>query len=104
MLIQIIISPWATLWILPPVVSLSCLLLSGSIAGLSLGLKYVRAYVIGIPEISISSCSTVILGICVLLLLYINLINRWEDNFDSLPWKKQQSAAKAGLSCPFTGR
>ena len=79
------------------------MLISGSIGGLSLGLKYVRAHIIGVPEINISTFSTVMLGVCVCLMLYLNLVNRWEDNFDSLPWKQQQNTPREKLLCPFTG-
>lgn len=102
MLFQTMFGPFATLWILPPVVSMSCLLITGSVCGLSLGLKYVRAHEIGIPEISVSVFSTSMVGVCLLLLLYMNVVSRWEDNFDTWPWK-QQNPAKSNLYCPFTG-
>ncbi len=94
--------PLATLWTLPPVISLCCLLICGSISGLSLGLKYVRAHEIGIPEVNISVFSTSMLGVSLLLLLYMNVVRRWEDNFDTWPWK-QQNSAKSKFYCPFTG-
>lgn len=102
MIFQALVGPLATLWTLPPVLSLCCVLISGSIAGLSLGLKYVRAHEIGIPEVNMSVFSTSMVGVSLLLLFYINVINRWEDNFDAWPWK-QQNSAKSKLYCPFTG-
>ncbi|CAL5229982.1 g13414 [Coccomyxa viridis] len=33
----------------------------------------------------------------------MTLIQRWEDNFESLPWKSLQHTAKTRLICPFTG-
>ncbi|KAK9908128.1 hypothetical protein WJX75_002978 [Coccomyxa subellipsoidea] len=42
------------------------------------------------------------LGVSLLLLLYMNVVRRWEDNFDTWPWK-QQNSAKSKLYCPFTG-
>lgn len=103
MLIQIILGPVATLWILPWRVAASCLFVTGSVGGLSLGLKYVRAHYIGIPEINISVVSTSMLGISLSVLVFMTLIQRWEDNFDSLPWKSLQHSAKTRLICPFTG-
>ena len=103
MLIQVIMGPFATLWILPWKLAASCLFVTGSVGGLSLGLKYVRAHYIGIPEINISVVSTSMLGMCLLVLLFMTLVQRWEDNFDSLPWTSLQHNAKTRLICPFTG-
>ena len=103
MLIQVILGPFATLWILPWRLAASCLFVTGSVGGLSLGLKYVRAHYIGIPEINISVLSTSMVGMCLFVLLFMTLIQRWEDNFESLPWKSLQHTAKTRLICPFTG-
>ena len=103
MILQIILGPIATLWILPSKVAASCLFVTGSVGGLSLGLRYVRAHYIGVPEIDISVFSTTMLGVCVLSLMYTTLVKRWDDNFSSLPWKSLQHSAKTRLICPFTG-
>ena len=101
---QVILGPFATLWILPWRLAASCLFVTGSVGGLSLGLKYVRAHYIGIPEINISVLSTSMLGMSLLVLLFMTLVQRWEDNFDSLPWTSLQHNAKTRLICPFTGK
>ena len=103
MILQIILGPVATLWILPAKLAISCLAVTGSVGGLSLGLRYIRAHYIGVPEINISVISTSMLGACVMLALYMTLIQRWEDNFDALPWRSLQHNAKTRLICPFTG-
>ena len=77
---------------------------TGSVGGLSLGLNYVRAHYIGIPEINISVISTTMLGLCLLVVLFTTLVQRWEDNFDSMPWKNLQHSPKTWLICPFTGK
>ena len=81
-----------------------CCVVTGSVGGLSLGLNYVRAHYIGIPEINISVISTTMLGLCLLVVLFTTLVQRWEDNFDSMPWKSLQHSAKTRLICPFTGK
>ena len=104
MLIEILFSPWANLWILPPRVAVLCLILSGSISGLSLGIRSVWATTIGMPEICITAISTIVIAACLALLLYINLLQRWENNFDSLPWKQlSHPMGKPSAFCPFTG-
>ena len=103
MFLQVMLGPFATLWILPWRLAASCLFVTGSVGGLSLGLKYVRAHYIRIPEINISVVSTSMLGMCLLVLLFMTLVQRWEDNFDSLPWTSLQHSAKTRLICPFTG-
>ncbi len=84
--------------------SKKCCAVTGSVGGLSLGLNYVRAHYIGIPEINISVISTTMLGMCLLVVLFTTLVQRWEDNFDSMPWKSLQHSAKTRLICPFTGK
>ena len=103
MILQAVLGPMATLWILPWRLAASCLCVTGSVGGLSLGLKYVRAHYIGVPEINISVVSTSMLGMSLLVVLYTTMVQRWEDNFDTLPWKSLQQSAKTRLICPFTG-
>ena len=104
MLIELLLSPWANLCILPPKVAALCLVLSGSISGLSMGFTYARAHIASMPEICITVVSTIVTAACLALLLHINLLQRWEDNFDSLPWRQQSlSTGQPSTFCPFTG-
>jgi hypothetical protein len=101
MLVAFFLGPWATFWTLPRSLSLICVLFCACVSGLSLGIRHVQADKPGVAEISTSIISTAMVVTCVLLILYVNLIRRLEDNFDSMPWKRPSGPPSA--ICSFTG-
>ena len=99
-----IIGLWATVWMLPPAVSLMCLACCGCVSGLAFGVRHVWAGRTGMAEICTTVLSTTMLGLCVMLVLYVNLMRRLEDNFESLPWKRRSAeGSHPAAICPFTG-
>lgn len=99
MITQAFAGPAATLVILPRTVSMLVCGLSGILAGPTLGIG-VMAGRIGAADIATLVIAAFFACAALTLLLAANLLIRLEDNFDCLPWQRDQ---KENTSCPFTG-